>query len=446
MIPRLNPQESGAARGWLQQPKAEDISSNGEFTARAEGDSIVVSDRRNGTEKVIPTPGFKLEATAVSDDGRTVAFLGKKEAENNTVLVRVRDDKSEVLVDNVIAMHDVDLSPDGKTVYAPNTFEVVKVDDQGKSILARMPVFVDRVEVLPGGRILAEGHTNAWGGASAPAYYVLDEKGGCEFLSSVQEAESLGPMVKEPLLSQYEAAYPGTPVEQREILLDRFGYQTPTYRLPSPDRSHMVFEFQSRLSPADDKSGVYAMTRGQGDAVLLTEPGDSTGLGSHHLSSVEWSPRSQRMALVFTADHDEPRLAVAESDGSGFKVLPGRLPRDSKDRVMAWSDDERRLGFEVREGDRVHIYCYDATTGMVFPVMPDVRLVGWDDDTMRVRLPSGSETTIPALPMNTDDGFGVIVGNPGTAPKTPPIPIKVTDEYIEVGGVRVPRRQEDETP
>lgn len=447
MIPRLDPQETTAARIWLKQPAGEDVSPNGDFATRPQEDAIVLRDNRAGTETLMPTPGYHPQATAVSDDGRTVAFVGKRASDNKTALVRVHDGKSEVLDADAITTHDIDLSSDGRTVYAPSSFDVVRFDGSGRHAHAKLPAFVDRLEVLPGGRILAEGRTHGWGSSSAtPAFYVLDDQGNTRLLSDIAETEALGVEVRKPLLAQYEAAYPGFSLEQRLALLDQFGYQMPTYRLMSPDHSQMAFECQPRLAPGDERQGVYVVRRGHGQAVLLTEPTDGRGLANHHMNRVEWSPRSQRLALVFTADHEPPRLTVANGDGTGFKVLPGSLAMDGTKAALAWSPDERHLAFEVRENDRTHIYAYDAKTDQVFPVVADARLVGWKDDLIRIRLASGNETGVAPLPMNTDDGFGVITGSPSRAPKTPPVPIEIKDEYIEVGGVRVPRRQESKAP
>lgn len=420
----------------MSSPRQIDHSADGRSSVHPSGDSVVLAE--DGKERRLCARGMKVLEATVADDGRTVAVRAgtmDKDA-NKEILALLAEDGTMRVLDPDAHTRSIDISPDGTQIAYASCFDVRVVDSAGASRqLAHMPVFIDEVEFMPGGGLLARGTSNGWGGQSAPAWYMIDPRNGqWNFVSNLDEAESLGPSVRQPLLEQYDHAYPNSTPAQRRELMEKFGYQLPHFRQISQDKRQMVFDMQPmHQDPAQGDPGVYFYTAGRGLPVPLTDP----SLGGRQLDDVEWSSGSRRAAVVFRGPTaaDRQMLGVASDDGATFHALP--LSVDG--RHVHWSDDERLLAFDVLDGQRHIVYVYDAEEKRFFPVLPDASVEGWDGAHLVVTGADGRSATIPAVSIDPSMGGGLVLGSP-QGRKTPG-EVLVNDDYVEIGGIRVPRRR-----
>jgi len=428
LIARLTESERAAARRFLGAPAGHDASSDGRFTARPDGDRVLlgerakspVSDGQPEKSTRIPARGFEVEEATVADDGQTVAFVGRRGKDS---LLAISDGGApRVLLDDGLSVHSPDLSPDGKTIAVTRCYDVVTVGlDGSKTTLAKMPDWAERVEYLPSGRLMVEAGFDGWGTGRVPILYVVEPDGKFEAVADIPDAEALGLAPRAPMLKQYEASFPGTSAEQRADLLERFGYNTPSMRILSPDKRRMVFDVHAKRVPIAQGEGVYVLAC-DGSAPRMLAPGGD-------LREAHWSDAGKRVALVL---HDG--LSVAEGDGSRVRQMPPNA--EAKD--AAWSPDERYYAFHVKTGDSVAVYVYDCEKDGIYPVLPRARVEGWRDGKIEALFEDGTRMTVPPFPIDPEQGVGLALG--GGLPR-PPGQISVTDEYVDLNGVRVPRKR-----
>lgn len=387
----LTPAEREAARRYLSGTAPRDTSADGRFVARPQKDAVILSETATGRERYIPAPNCDVHEAAVADDGSQVAF--------------------------------------------PSTCDVRLADSRGVRTVATLPHWADHVEYLPGGRLLAEASFDPWGSGRVPILYVLEQSGRCDVVGDVKEAEALGAHVRAPLLEEYRHSYPGATAAQCDDLLNRFGYDTPTFRVMSPDRKRMVFDVQDRVAPLPGNAGTWLLELGGAAPRRIDDP----SLGTRHLSGAVWSPAGRRVATVMSADGADPMLAIAEADGSRVRALPLRFVRRPDAEPVAWSADDRYAAFEVANGDDSTVYCYDAQTDQYYPILPRAHVEGWDGARLRARMADGTVVRVDPRPLPAEQSAGLVLG--GKDLPRPAGEIHVGEDHVDINGVRVPRRQ-----
>ncbi|MBI3928297.1 MAG: hypothetical protein HY319_22325 [Armatimonadetes bacterium] len=405
-----------------------DVSPRGRYRAvPVEGGARVV-DLETGWESTIPLPDeLRPECVSVADDGVTLAALAPSRG-GAKKLVYWRNGKASVLQDG-FALYALDLSSDGERL-AYASFDNVHVASKGAGQpLARLPHPVDELDYRPDGSLLARCHHDPWGVGSIPIYYHLREDGSQDVLGNVREAEKLGHPVLDPLRKEYAIVYPHASPEFRERLIDRFGYNTPSYRVFSADRQRMVFSLEARRAPLEDGSpGIYIL--GPSDDL---QPVRFQGPSPTQLHEVNFGPGEQ---VALAVGSGRPKVAVVSTRDGQATVLPVPLAPDK--RTLAWSESGRYLGFQGLDGERPTVYCYDREKDLTLPVSPG-ELLGWEADKIRIRRPDGETWTLDPLPVDGSNAHRHLLGDPYE--EGPAGTIRVGDDYVEVGPVRLPKRK-----
>lgn len=446
MITQIDPQVVAAAQRSVAFARPSDTSSDGRYEVHPEGDRVVLTDSMSGQQRALPVQNLRIDEATVSDDGQTVVLRGaplpivEKAGVKERVCLLGADGALTVL-DEGVTTRSVDISPDGREVAVSSCFDLKVVDTSGHSRnLAKLPVFIDEVEYVPGDQILARGVSNSWGGPSVSAWYLVDAHSGqWRFISDLGDAERLSPAIRQSLAGQYDAAYPYSLPTQRRNLVDLFGYQLPAYRLTGPNARATVFEMKGMSQdPAQGQRGVYFIDNRNAQAlpVLLTDSSRGGDVGGRSLSAVSWS-QNKHAAVLFRggAAGEAARLTIAVDGGKRVDPLP--LEVDGK-RVV-WSPDERHVAFDVVARDVHHAYVYDVDKQSFYPVAAGASVERWNGGRVVVSSAAGEKEVFP-VPLDPEQATGVILGGK-TAPKAPGEIVVEPDEVV-IGGVHVPRRTE----
>ncbi len=437
----LTPTELAAARRWASRPASHDTSSDGRFEARPDGDAVEIVDTRDGSVRQWATPSFQPREVTVSDDGHTVAFTASPSRDHVELAIMRDGGPPQVMPLNSLSLRSPDFSPDGRRLAAAHTTDVVTIDSKGEHALAHLPNWVERVEYMPSGRLMAQCTWYGWGSSKVPVYWVIDAAGHSQPIKDPKLADWLGQPVLKPLLESLESAYPKSTPAQQQALLERFGYDGPTFRLRAPDESHMIFRLDGAFDVPSAHAGTWLLRTDGSDAdAVQLAAADDTRLGGRKFSEAVWSDASQRAAAIFTGgSSQEALIGVTDRDGR-FELLP--LPLDRRGEVpCAWGPDERWLVWQVPDGERTSLFCHDTKSGQWYPLAADARLEGWNGDMVRVRRRNDRIDEIPPLPLQGDKAVGIVLGTAGSgAGHAPAGAVKVTDDQVIVNGIKIPRR------
>lgn len=446
MITQLDPRVVAAAQRSAGSAKPSDASSDGRYEIHPEGDRVVLTDTASGQQRAMPVANLRIDEATVSDDGQTVVVRGAPLPIDPKAGVRERicvlgAEGTLTVLDEGVTTRSVDLSPDGREVAVSSCFDLQVIDTAGHSRnLAKLPVFIDQVEYVPGDQILARGNSNGWGGPPVPAWYLVDAHSGqWRFISDLGDAERLDPSVRQSLAGQYDAAYPYSLPTQRRRLVDMFGYQLPAYRLNGPNARGTVFEMKGMSQdPSQGQRGVYFLDNRDAQAlpVLLTDPRNGGDVGSRSLSAVSWSQKRHAAVLFRSSTAGEAARLTIAVDG-GKRVDP--LPLEVDGKRVVWSPDERYVAFDVLSKDVHHAYVYDVDKKAFYPVAAGASVERWNGGRVVVSTPAGEKEVFP-VPLDAEQTTGVILGSK-SAPK-PPGEIVIEPDEVVIGGVHVPRRSE----
>lgn len=414
--------------GRVALPADQDASPNRRFQAIPEEEGVRLVDTFTGSATTLPTPGYKPKCASASDDGSRVAFLANRPGSlgMEQVVGVVGQDAPQQIVAQDWTVNDVDLAPDGSVVYS-RYMDIHVVDAAGDRVLARMPSPPTRVECLPDGRILAETTTFAWGPPNTPIYSLVERDGQISTIGDPEVADTLGQPVLEILRSQYERVFPSASPSQREALQERFGYDTPTYRMESPGQAWTAFSVTRGLSnPAEE--GVYVLPSGTGGPRRIP---DLEGL-----DNASWSADEKRVALQGKDERGRRHLVLAEtgSDRSKQLALPWELMGDGAP-TCHWSPDGRYTVIQSHDREPL-LHAYDWDKDLLFRLPSKGHVVRWEEGQAVLKT-GDAEQRITLAPPGVENAEEYLFGEPRQEPAGS---IHVGDDYVEIGPVRVPRR------
>lgn len=413
---------------WRERRPLHDLSPSGRYESELQGDSVSLRERASGQGEVRPLPsGQAPERCSVADDGRTLAFSMRDER-GQSHLYRSQPGQPPGPVDSTFALYGLDLSPDGNGL-AYITLDQVKLQ-QGESTrtLARLPTMLDEIQYLEDGRLLVQGRASCWSNGSVSTFWLMDEQGQYQFVNDPHEAERLQPGVLSELDAGYKNAFPMADAAQRRELIEQFGYHTPSYRIPSPDKQRMVFSVKPRLEPGDGRAGIYLVQGGQGPARPLPS---SRGAD---LSAVTWRADGRESSLVLTRPNGEAQVCVLGEDVDQASILPYRLDK----RETPWSGSGRYLAVQAVVDDMPAIFAFDTQKRSFVPVVTGYQLEGWNGDLLKVSR-DGEQLELEPTLLDPRHAPGQIFGSPLPEPGLDP-GIRVEPDHVVVGGVRLPRR------
>lgn len=424
MIHGLSEADRSSWRARRQLPeRSSDLSPDGGFASEGRGDAVSVNRLGDaaGEHRSVPVE-HSLQRTTVADNG-TSAFSAR-DTRGETHLYRSEAGAPLQKVASAFGLYGIDLSPRGDRLAFLHLDQVKVHDGGGTRLLAKLPAQLDEVHYLADGRMLVQGHVPGWSSNSVPTFWLGDEGGRFEFVSDPEVAESLEPGVLKALVEGYGKAFPMADGEQRERLLEQFGYSLPSYRQPSPDRQSMVFSVNSRLEPADPDAGIYLVRDGADRAERLP-------LGDVDLSQVTWRSDSAAAAVVVTRPNGDKQVCVV---GEETAALPYRLEKP----LTPWSGTGRYTAVQAVVGDLTTIFAYDTEKRSYLPVVTGYQLEGWKGDRLLVSRDGQTLELEPTL-LDPKHAPGQLFGSPLPEEGIDP-GVRMEPEHVVIGGVRVPRK------
>lgn len=370
-----------------------DRSPSGDFSIAPEEGRLVL--RRGQMRCPLGAVEDNLIKASVSDAG-DVALLHEHEGREGSLSVNGLE------VARATSIETMDLSADGSTVAYGYQFEVRRAGATGSTTLGKLTGWVERVEYLPGKRILARVDRNPWGIAKVPHYYIFEPDGRMAVLEDVLQAEALGDPVREPLRTTFATLFPGLSSKRAEELVDTFGYDVPSTRILSPSKGSAVFSGQH---------GIFTISLPDG----RLEPGPEG-----KLSNVVWSGQ------------ETPAMLLSTEAGQRVAVEGSVLPYALGTAKPAWSSDGRYLAVEARESNLATIFCYDREEKRFFPVARG-ELTGWRGGQITARR-DGVDLLCDPLPLGPEAAGGYLLGEGRAQPGS----IDSDGDIVDVGGVLIP--------
>ncbi|MEW6283868.1 MAG: hypothetical protein AB1758_34970 [Candidatus Eremiobacterota bacterium] len=422
-------------RSWRERrglPEGCDLSPGGRYRTTPEVEKVVLTDGQSGESTRLPARG-PLQRTAAAEDGRTVAFVSESPGGGRVLAtVRAGEDAPRVLEES-FGIYGMDLSPDGSTVAFGSFFDLKVADEDGVRVLGRFPAFIEEVHYLENGSLLVQGKLNSWT-RPVPAFWVVDPAGRASFLGDPREAEQLAPGVLQGLQEGYRAVFPMA--SRSDPLLDQFGYCLPSYRALSEDESAMVFSVGSRFEPRDPHEGTYLIRGERADPVRLEDGPDL--LQGRSLSEVVWAPGGTDVALAFGNRVDAYPCVVGQ-EPTRARLLAFPLARRGDKHAMDWSPSGRYLAMEVMVDSMPAIYCFDTRDRSFYVVVTGSHLEGWEGERLLARRPE-QEEALELEPLPGEYAPGQLFGRPLPEKGIDP-GVKIEQEHVIIGGVKVPRRR-----
>ncbi len=429
MIQGLSEADRVSWRTRRQLPeRSSDLSPNGRYEVGASGDAIALQDRQDGFCELRPLPPERgLERTTIADDGRTAAFSARDPRGETHLYVSTPEQPAREIA-SAWALYGIDFSPNGNTLAYVSLDQVKIHEGETTRTLAKLPNQLDEVHYLPDGRLLVQGRSTHWTNGSVPTFWLLDSSGQYAFVNDPRAAEALEPGVLKSLDEGYSNAFPMADAEQRGVLIEQFGYHTPTFRQPSPDKDRMVFSVRPRLEPTDSRGGIYLARGGQGAAQRLPLTAGS------ELTDVEWRPDSREAAVVLTRPNGDAQLLIVGDRAEEASLLPHRLEK----RETPWSGSGRYAAAQVRVDDLTTIFAFDTEKRTFLPVVTGYQLEGWKGDLLVVSRDGQTLELEPTL-LDPRHAPGQLFGSPLPEDGLDP-GVRIEPEHVVVGGVRVPRK------
>lgn len=364
------------------------LSPGGRFAVERERDRVVLTDRDNGSQSIVPLK-VAVDELTVSDGGDVVVTWLELDRETylaSHCLGRLQPDGEVRPMPAPTASWKgptlPELSADGTRLAYSDPEGGLYLD--GKRVA--LPGHVRRNAFLDDGRLLVVTET-----AKVPRCHLVDPSGQVQH-ADLALADALGVPARERLAEAWAAAVPGATPRQCQELVDQFGYRTPE---------------------GASSQNVFWVPRGaEGEPWGLHVLGAGPGLPTGRPDRIDSSPDG-RGAAVRCGD----RVAVVNVP-AGSRVLPGEVE------AVEWSLDGRWLATQGPQGVEV----LDTRTGDLTPVAQG-RLQGW----------SGGDVLVGdrSFPIGTLDGDVLreeLLGGKDAAAAG----IQVGSAGVRIGGIVLP--------